>query len=67
MMFARFAAICMVFGVVTMFSVLGALFVCWALMFAGLTAIFASWVVMLDACGVGDVVRFAGIAEVFIY
>jgi hypothetical protein len=35
-------------------------------MFAGLTAIFASWVVMLDACGVGEVVRFAGIAEVFI-
>ncbi len=66
-MFARFAAICMVFLCAHMLAVLGALFVCWALMFAGLTAIFASWVVMLDACGVGDVVRFAGIAEVFIY
>jgi hypothetical protein len=34
-------------------------------MFAGLTAIVASWEVMLDACGVGEVVRFAGIAVVF--
>ncbi len=65
--FARFSAICMVFGVVTMFAVLGVVFVCWALMFASLTAIFASWMIMLDACGVGDIVRFAGIAEVFIY
>ncbi len=37
LMFARFSAICMVFCVVTMFAVLGAVFVCWALMFAGLT------------------------------